>query len=147
MNESLKAPLTVAGRVMLATIFLMSALGNKIPNFSGTVDYMEANGVPLPGLMLVGAIVFLVAGGLSVAAGFRARTGASLLIVFLILATYYFHNFWSYAPDTPEFQQQMIQFMKNLGLGGAMLMIVANGPGRGSLDHAPSRQPQAGDQQ
>ena len=135
MNQALKAPLTVAGRTMLATIFLMSALGNKIPNFSGTVEYMTANGVPAPNIMLAGAIVFLLAGGTSVVLGFKARIGASLLAVFLILATYYFHDFWTYAPDSQDFQMQMIQFMKNLGLMGAMLMIVANGPGPGSLDN------------
>ncbi|WP_168566038.1 DoxX family protein [Crateriforma spongiae] len=138
MNESLKAPLTVVGRVMLATIFLMSALGNKIPNFSGTVDYMSGNDVPAPSIMLVGAIVFLLAGGISLVLGFKARIGASLLVVFLILATYYFHDFWTHAPDSQEFQMQMIQFMKNLGLMGAMLMIVANGPGPGSLDNCKS---------
>lgn len=135
MNETLKTLLTVAGRVMLATIFLMSALGNKIPNFSGTAQYMAANGVPAPNIMLAGAIVFLLAGGISVVLGFQARIGASLLAVFLILATYYFHDFWTYAPDSQDFQMQMIQFMKNLGLMGAMLMIVANGPGPGSLDN------------
>ena len=146
MNETLKAPLTVAGRVMLATIFLMSALGNKIPNFSGTVEYMTANGVPAPNIMLAGAIVFLLAGGISVVLGFKARIGASLLAVFLILATYYFHDFWTYAPDSQDFQMQMIQFMKNLGLMGAMLMIVANGPGPGSLDKSKSFKPEGDNQ-
>ncbi len=40
--------LTVAGRVMIATIFLMSAVGNKIPNFSGVAQYMASEGVPAP---------------------------------------------------------------------------------------------------
>ena len=146
MNESLKAPLTVAGRVMLATIFLMSAVGNKIPNFSGTVQYMTANGVPAAKMMLVGAIAFLLAGGISVALGFKARIGASLLAVFLILATYYFHDFWTYAPDSQDFQMQMIQFMKNLGLMGAMLMIAANGPGPGSLDKRKCSKPEGDNQ-
>lgn len=146
MNETLKALLTVASRVMLATIFLMSALGNKIPNFSGTVDYMTANGVPAPNIMLAGAIVFLLAGGISVVLGFKARIGASLLAVFLILATYYFHDFWTYEPDSQEFQMEMIQFMKNLGLMGAMLMIVANGPGPGSLDKSKSSKPEGDNQ-
>ena len=43
-------------------------------------------------------------------------------------------DFWTYAPDSQDFQMQMIQFMKILGLMGAMLMIVANGPGPGSFD-------------
>ncbi len=46
-----------------------------------------------------------------------------------------FHDFWTYAPDSQDFQMQMIQFMKNLGLMGAMLMIIANGPGPGSLEN------------
>lgn len=134
MIGSLQVLVTVVGRLLLATIFLMSALGKKIPDFSGTVAYMQANGVPAPNILLAGAIVFLLAGGVSVVLGFKARIGASLLAVFLILATYYFHDFWTLAYDSQEFQMQMIQFMKNLGLLGAMLMIVANGPGPGSLD-------------
>ncbi len=112
----------------------MSAIGNKIPNFSGVVDYMAANDVPSPKLMLVGGIVFLLIGSISVALGFGARLGAGLLLLFLVLATYYFHDFWNLAADSTEFQPQMIQFMKNLGLSGAMLMIIANGAGPGSLD-------------
>ena len=135
MHENFKVPVTVAGRLMLATIFLMSAVGKKIPDFSGTVEYMTTAGVPAPNIMLAGAIVFLLAGGISVGLGFKARIGASLLAVFLLLATYYFHDFWRYAPDSQEFQMQMIQFMKNLGLLGALLMIIANGAGPGSLDN------------
>jgi putative oxidoreductase len=48
--------LTVIGRVLLATIFLMSAVGNKIPNFSAVAKVMESVGVPAPQLLLVGAI-------------------------------------------------------------------------------------------
>lgn len=127
--------LNIAGRVMLATIFLMSALGNKIPNFSSVSEYMKASGVPMPSIALVGAIAFLLLGSVSIVLGFKARIGAGLLIVFLVLATFYFHNFWAFAPDSPEFQPQMIQFMKNLALTGAMVMIVANGSGPGSLDN------------
>lgn len=135
MNEQLRTILTIVGRVMLAAIFLMSAIGNKIPNFSGTVEYMTANGVPAPNILLVGAIIFLLVGGISIVLGFKARIGAGLLIVFLMLATWFFHDFWTFAPDSQEFQMQMIQFMKNLGLMGAMFMIVANGAGPGSLDN------------
>jgi uncharacterized membrane protein YphA (DoxX/SURF4 family) len=63
----------VVGRVMIATVFLMSAIGNKIPKFSDVAGYMAAEGVPLPQLMLVGAIVFLIVGSLSIIAGYKAR--------------------------------------------------------------------------
>ena len=84
--------------------------------------------------MLVGAIVFLIAGGFSIILGYKSRIGATLLLIFLILATYYFHHFWNIS-DPKQQQEQMIEFLKNLGLMGAMLLIIANGTGPLSLDN------------
>lgn len=124
---------SLLARVMIATIFFMSAVGNKIPQFNNVVGYMEANDVPQPQILLIGAIVFLIAGSISLVVGWQARVGASLLLIFLILATYYFHDFWT-IEDAQQKQQQMIQFMKNLSLMGTMLFIIANGAGRWSWD-------------
>lgn len=133
MPDALRGALTVLGRILLSTIFLLSAVGNKVPNFRVVAGFMEAKGVPAAQYMLVGAIVFLVVGSLSVIVGYKARFGATLLLVFLVLATYFFHDFW--AQTDPKAQQdQMIQFMKNLSMMGAMLLIIANGPGPLSLD-------------
>ena len=55
------------------------------------------------------------------------------MLVFLVLATYYFHDFWTLS-DPQARQEQTIQFMKNLGLMGAMLLVIANGTGPLSLD-------------
>lgn len=120
------------GRLMIATIFLMSAVGNKIPKFNDVAGYMASEGVPLPQLALVGAIVFLIVGSLSVIAGFKIRLGAALLLMFLVLATYFYHDFWNF--EGQEQQMQMIQFMKNLSLMGTMVFLVANGAGGMSLD-------------
>jgi putative oxidoreductase len=130
----MQAALSILGRVMLCTIFLMSAIGNKIPNFSGVVGYMKANNLTwMPELLLGGAIVVLIVGSLLIVLGYQARIGAMLLLVFLFLATYFFHDFWD--PRHGEAAQlQTIQFMKNLGLAGAMVFIIANGSGAGSLD-------------
>lgn len=141
---------TLLGRVMLGLIFLMSAVGNKIPDFNNVAGYMGAEGVPIPQVMLVGAIVFLIAGSLSIILGFKARIGAGLLLVFLVLATYFFHDFWTWSEDAmwvlslnsdvqmPVQQIEMISFMKNLALMGAMFFIMSNGSGPWSLDN---RQP------
>ena len=94
---------------------------------------MGDKGIPAPQLMLVGAIVFLIAGSLSVIVGFKARIGATLLLIFLVLATYYFHDFWN-VTDPAVKQDQMIHFLKNVGLMGAMVLIIANGTGPMSLD-------------
>ncbi|OAI54685.1 DoxX family protein [Planctomyces sp. SCGC AG-212-M04] len=125
--------LTVLSRVMIAAIFLMSAVGNKIPNYSSVAKYMESEGVPAPQFLLAGAIVFLIVGSLSIITGFKGRIGAALLAIFLVLATYYFHDFWNFTGQ--EQQMQMIQFLKNLGLLGTMLFFMANGTGPASLDN------------
>ena len=133
MPRTLQGIVAVLGRILLCTIFLLSAVGNKIPNFQAVAGYMAKEGVPAPQVMLAGAIVFLIAGSLSVILGYKARIGAALLLVFLVLATYYFHDFWTLS-DPQAKQEQMIQFMKNLGLMGAMLLVIANGTGPMSLD-------------
>jgi putative oxidoreductase len=139
MNQMLQGLVSVAGRTALATIFLLSAVGNKIPNFDGVAQAMASEGVPAPRVMLAGAIAFLIAGSVSVILGYRARIGAALLWTFLVLATYYFHDFWTFA-DPKLQQEQMIQFMKNLSLMGAMLFVIANGAGAYSLDGRRPRQ-------
>ncbi|TWT95525.1 DoxX family protein [Neorhodopirellula pilleata] len=128
----MQAASSLLARIMIATIFLMSAVGNKIPKFDSVTEYMAAEGVPMPQVALVGAIVFLIAGSLSVIAGFKIRIGAALLLVFLALATYFFHDFWTF--EGQEQQTQMIQFMKNLSLMGTMVFLMANGAGQLSLD-------------
>ena len=141
MNTQMQGILTVISRVMLSLVFLMSAVGNKIPNFNQVAGYMASEGVPAEKLMLAGAILFLIAGSISVIVGYKARIGATLLLFFLMLATYFFHDFWTFA-DAAEKQQQMIQFMKNTALMGAMLFIIANGSGPMSLDVTAKTEPQ-----
>lgn len=137
MNATLQGIASVAGRVFLSGIFLLSAVGNKIPNFEDVAKYMESAGVPAPRFLLAGAIAFLVVGSVSLILGLWARIGAGLLLVFLVLATYYFHAFWKL--EGQEAAMQQIQFMKNAALMGAMLFVMANGAGHWSLDQLVSR--------
>jgi putative oxidoreductase len=132
MSQVLRGPLTVLGRLLLCTIFFMSAVGNKIPHFSDMANVMGSVGVPAPQFLLAGAIVFLLVGSLSVITGYKARIGAVLLLTFLVLASYYFHPFWNLEGQAQ--QEQMIQFMKNLSMMGAMLFVIANGSGPMSVD-------------
>lgn len=133
MANALQGIVSLAGRTSLAAIFLLSAIGNKIPNFDNIAEVMGKVGVPAPRLMLVGAISFLLVGGASVVLGLYARFGAALLLAFLALATYYFHGFWR-LEDAQAQQEQTIQFMKNSSMAGAMLFIIANGAGAWSVD-------------
>ena len=48
MHNPVHGITAAVGRVMIATIFLMSAVGNKIPRFNDVTGYMATEGVPLP---------------------------------------------------------------------------------------------------
>lgn len=141
MSNAVRGLLSVSGRVLLAAIFFLSAVGNKIPNFNAIAGSMASEGVPAPQVLLAGAIAFLIAGSASLVLGFRPRIGAGLLAAFLVLATYYFHDFWNIpAENAQQIQEQTIQFMKNTALIGAMLLVMANGVGVWTLDALLARQ-------
>lgn len=135
MLAPVRGLINLVGRLALVAIFLVSAAGNKIPRFNAVAELMASKGIPEAKWMLVGAIVFLIAGSISIALGYFARLGAVLLLTFLALASYYFHDFWHYAPADERFQQQFVEFLKNLSIMGAMLMVIANGSGWFSLDN------------
>ena len=136
---AIRGLLSVLARLMIAAIFLMSAVGNKIPNFNGVVEAMTQQGVPQPKILLGGAIAFLILGSLSIVLGYKGRFGAFLLLCFLGAATYYFHDFWTIpAEETSRKKDEMIAFMKNLSLMGTMVFLIANGSGPWSLSGRPA---------
>jgi len=119
------------GRVSLAAIFLQSGI-DKVFNYEATLKAMASRGVPLPDLLLAPAIVLLLAGGLMLVLGWKARWGALALIVFTIPATLYFHNFWV-APQA-QYLNQFHHFFKNLAILGGLLVVLGLGSGPLSLD-------------
>ncbi|MEQ8787095.1 MAG: DoxX family protein [Pirellulaceae bacterium] len=122
------------GRVFLSAIFLMSGV-HKITAWSATAESMRGEGMPeqaVP-LLLAGAIVFELGGGLSVLLGLKARLGALALIVFLIPTTVIFHDFWTYG-EASAMQNQMQHFMKNLAILGGLFFVLGSGPGCCSVD-------------
>lgn len=125
--------MSLLARLLIAVIFLISAVGNKIPQFHQTAEYMASEGVPNPKFALFGAIGLLLIGGLSVIAGAWTRFGSLFLFVFLAAATFYFHDFWTMT-DPGARQLQAIQFMKNLAIGGGLLALMAFGGGPWSVD-------------
>ncbi len=133
MKNAFAGIINLIGRMLLASVFLVTALVSKIPNFHQVTEQMAQEGVPVPKVMLAGAIVFLLTGSLSLIVGFKARVGAILLLIFTISGTYYFHHFWTYTE--PELMQEHLKaFMKNLSIIGGLMMIIANGPGAFSID-------------
>jgi putative oxidoreductase len=131
MNPNLQNSASLAGRVLLALIFVFSGFG-KISGFEGTAGYMAAKGMPMPQVLLVGAIAVEFLGGLMLVFGWKTRWAALTIFAFIIPTTLIFHN--PIGAPADQVQAQMINLMKNLSIMGGMLMLAAFGPGAWSLD-------------
>ena len=121
------------GRIVLAVIFVVSGFG-KLTGFAGTAGYIASKGLPMPSLLAAIAILIELGGGLAVIIGWKTRWAALAFIVFLVVITPIFHNYWA-APQEQMLAQQ-INFMKNLSMLGGFLLLLGFGPGRYSLDRA-----------
>lgn len=130
MNATSDA-LSLIGRIFLTVIFLVSGFG-KIGGFEGLVGQIASKGFPVPEVFAIATVVIELGAGLMLVFGWKARWAAFLLAVFTAIVSLFFHNFWA-MPEAQKMMQQ-IQFMKNLALIGGLLMVMAFGPGRLSID-------------
>ena len=122
----------LAGRILMALIFLQSGIG-KITAFGETAGAMAAKGMPMAEVLLVGAIAFELVGATLLIVGLHTRWAALALIIFLVPATLYFHNYWTYPEN--EVRDQRNHFMKNVTILGALVFVMGVGAGPLSVDN------------
>lgn len=123
----MKGLLDLVGRILISTIFLYEAY-DSITWFKTTKETMTTYGlVWRQDLLVTGAIILLVLGGIMVLIGYRSSFGSILLLLYYIPVTFIVHSFWN---DPVNVQRiQAIMFMKNLAIMGGLLMIIVNGSG------------------
>lgn len=131
MNTNVQNTAALAGRILLALIFIISGYG-KITGYAGTAGYMASKGLPMVAVLLPLTILVELGGGLLIALGWKARWAAAVIFLFLIPVTLVFHN--PAGLDAAQAQQQMINLLKNVSIMGGMLGLFAFGPGGFSLD-------------
>ena len=118
------------GRILFALIFITAAPRHFTHE---GIQHAADLGVPLAVLMVPISGVMALAGGLSIALGYRARWGAWLLVGFLVPVTLMMHAFWTlHDPASIHIQQAM--FAKNLSMLGAALLIANLGVGPLTID-------------
>jgi putative oxidoreductase len=121
--------LALLGRIFFSVIFVAGGANDLAPAAAG---YAQSAGVPMASVATPLAGVIAILGGLSVALGFKARWGAWLVVLFLVPVTLIMHAFWKVA-DPQAAQMQQIEFLKNLSMLGAALLIAQFGSGPASL--------------
>jgi putative oxidoreductase len=131
MFAKLQDPLALAGRLLMALLFLPAGI-DKVTGFAGTVGYISSVGLPMPQLGAVVALVVEIVGGVALIAGYGTRVAAIVLAAFTLVASFFFHAYWAVPAD-----QQMIPqllFYKNMAVIGGLLTIAAWGAGAWSVD-------------
>ena len=109
--------LDLIGRIFISALFLISAF-NKIFNLDGSKGWMEGFGVP--GFLIFPAIAVEIILPMLVIVGYQARIASGILAIFCLVTAFLFHFDFSN-------QSQMVSFLKNIGLAGGFIFIVANG--------------------
>jgi uncharacterized membrane protein YphA (DoxX/SURF4 family) len=126
------------GRVLFAVLFVFSgasklfdiasttqAIADKValPAFVTpyTAQIEAAVGMPTAQLLAILSGIVEIAGGLFIALNIGARVFAWVLVLFVAVTTFYFHNFWDMAGA--ERINNLIHALKNLSLIGGLLII------------------------
>jgi putative oxidoreductase len=138
------------GRILFAVLFLYSGV-SKLLGLAATADFISAKviiptlllpyttqlegvtGMSTPQMLAIAVGSFEVIAGLMIAFNLATRFFAILLILFIAVTTFYFHDFWNQSP--PENAKSVVDALKNLSLIGALFVIT--GTGRRSRTNEP----------
>ena len=132
------------GRILFAVLFIYSG-ATKLFAVAQTADFIAAKvvipaliapytsqletmtGMPLPQLLALSVGSFEIIAGLMIALNFGARFFALLLVLFMLAATFYSHDFWN--QPAPDNAKTLIDALKNLSIIGALFIIAGYGRG------------------
>ena len=115
--------LFLIGRLIFGGYFIMNAWGH-FKHLESITGYAQSKGVPSPRAAVFVSGVLLLLGGLGVVFGIAPEASLALLLIFLVPVTFKMHAFWKETDPNVKMMEQ-IQFMKNMALVGALLILYA----------------------
>jgi putative oxidoreductase len=118
------------GRILFAVIFITAAPRHFTHE---GIQHAADLGVPLASMLVPLSGVMALAGGLSVASGYKAKWGAWLLVGFLVPVTFMMHAYWKLS-DPVQIHIQQANFAKNVSMLGAAILLTQFGAGAVSFD-------------
>jgi putative oxidoreductase len=130
------------GRVLFSVLFIVSG-ASKLFDIAATAEGIASKvvipavlstytvqlegltGLPTAQMLAIATGALELICGLLIALNFGARFFSLVLIVFIVAATFYYHDFWN--QTGPESKNNMIHALKNLSLIGALFIIAGIG--------------------
>ncbi len=112
------------GRILFGGYFIYGAV-NHFKNIKMMSGYAKSKGTPLPELSVAFTGLLLLVGGVSVLFNIFPVVGLISLVLFLIPVTLVMHAPWK-VEDPQVKMSEMVNFMKNFALVGAVLILIAH---------------------
>ena len=131
MTDEINAEIILAARLFLATLFLIFGW-RKVRDYSGTLNQMVQDGLPMPVVATAIAIFMELPVALAVAVGALTRPSAVLLAFYTLGTSLAEHRYWTMT-DGDRFAN-MESFYKNLSIIGGCLLLYITGGGKYSID-------------
>lgn len=114
----------LAARVLIAQIFFIAGI-RKALAFGGAAAYFARLGLPASELVTVLVVLIEIGGSIALVLGWRLRDVALGLRVFTLASGFIGHAFWAVEPA--QFAGQLNNFMKNVAIAGAFLLLASQG--------------------
>ena len=130
--ETAVSLLSALGRFLLAVIFVRAGI-NKLGAIAATSANMASHGIPMPELLVYGAIALELGGGLMLMTGLFTRWIAAAFFLYIMTLALLFHGYWT-VTDAAAARTDAAFFFGHLSMMGGMLAFVAFGGGAFSID-------------
>jgi putative oxidoreductase len=130
-SEKVREEVLLVARILLAALFLRFGW-SKLSNYSGTVAYMSHDGLPLPWLAALIAIMMEFFGSILIILGVLTRPLALLFALYTLATAFIGHPFWGMEGGAR--MGAMINFYKNVSIIGGFLLLYLTGAGKYSID-------------
>lgn len=113
--------LVLAGRILIATLFIWAGLSNIYYKPLKTKTIYD-RGIPFPSVVLWIGIVIQIICGLGVLFNVYVIPATLLLFVFNLVAAFIFHDFWN--ANGEAYRLKMQGFVNNIGIFGALCLLL-----------------------
>ncbi|MET0654138.1 MAG: DoxX family protein [Pseudoxanthomonas sp.] len=128
--ERQRDTLILLARILLMVLFVLSGWA-KLTGFEGTVGYLASLQVPAPQLAAAVAVFMEFFVAIALVLGLWVRPLALLMALFVLGTAFLGHAFWNM--EGADRAMNLIQFNKNLGIIGGLLLLAVTGAGRYAL--------------
>lgn len=115
--------LQAIGQLLIAFLFVATGLINASTKFKQHLDRMVAVGVPFARFALIAGFAIQIIAGLLIAFDTQRAPAAAILVVFTVLATAIFHQYWR-VEDPLRRHLHVSYIFSNCGIIGGLLLLM-----------------------